>query len=196
MAIIATRLSISLHANRITVTAFTPLISRQHTYCSSSSPSSRTIAGSMTQLFSSAAAAPTTPTRYILSYDYIPDVLEKRGPYRDGHLNLAKSMVADGTCISGGPTLPPGESVPNGGECTHSLLRFSTACLIQFMNHVLTLSVGMPMKLYSYSHPKTRQKSSLREILMCRMELSRGIKFRSGVCYWEATNNYHRKYAI
>jgi len=70
----------------------------------------------MSHLFSSAAAASPAPTRYILLYDYIPDVVEKRGPFRDGHLGLAKSMVADGTCISGGPTLPPGEGVPNGGE--------------------------------------------------------------------------------
>ncbi|KAL7528652.1 hypothetical protein ACHAWF_002651, partial [Thalassiosira exigua] len=56
------------------------------------------------------------PTRYLLSYDYIPDVLEKRGPHREGHIGLAKEMIEDGTCVSGGPTLVPGEGVPNGGE--------------------------------------------------------------------------------
>ena len=96
----------------------------------------------MSQLSSSATAAspaPITSTRYILSYDYIPDVLEKRDPYREGHLGLAKSMVADGTCVSGGPTLPPGQSVPNGGEYLHSFL------LIVQLNpyHFLTLRVRL-----------------------------------------------------
>jgi hypothetical protein len=108
VAAIAARLSIVSPPARFVVTAFNPLV---HTNVRSMSPA---------PLFSSAAASPAppsaTPTRYMLSYDYAPDVLEKRGPYREGHLGLAKGMVADGTCISGGPTLPPGESVPNGGE--------------------------------------------------------------------------------
>lgn len=54
------------------------------------------------------------PIQYLLRYDYIPDVLEKRGPYREGHLGLAKKMVEEGTCISAGPTGEPGQD-PNGG---------------------------------------------------------------------------------
>jgi len=54
------------------------------------------------------------PTRYLLNYEYIPDVLEKRGPFREGHIGLAKDMIEKGKCVSGGPTLVPGESVPNG----------------------------------------------------------------------------------
>ncbi|KAL7460579.1 hypothetical protein ACHAXS_001024 [Conticribra weissflogii] len=54
------------------------------------------------------------PTRYLLSYEYIPDVLEKRVPYREGHLGLANDMIEKGTCISGGPMLSPGEGVPKG----------------------------------------------------------------------------------
>lgn len=42
-----------------------------------------------------------TSTRYLLHYDYVPDVLEKRPPYRDEHLRLAKEL-----CRSGGPTAP------------------------------------------------------------------------------------------
>ena len=53
-------------------------------------------------------------TQYLLRYDYIPDVLEKRGPYRDGHLNLAKQLIAEGKCLSGGPTGPEGMQVPKG----------------------------------------------------------------------------------
>lgn len=52
--------------------------------------------------------------QYLLRYDYIPDVLEKRGPYREGHLELAKQLIADGKCLSGGPTGMPGEEVPTG----------------------------------------------------------------------------------
>jgi len=43
------------------------------------------------------------PTLYVLRYDYVPDVLEKRGPYREGHLGLAKQMIQDGKCVVGGP---------------------------------------------------------------------------------------------
>lgn len=51
---------------------------------------------------------------YLLKYDYIPDVLEKRGPYRESHLGLAKDLIAQGKCLSGGPTGVPGEEVPTG----------------------------------------------------------------------------------
>jgi uncharacterized protein YciI len=53
-------------------------------------------------------------TQYLLRYSYIPDVLEKRGPYRDGHLGLAKKLIAEGKCLSGGPTGEPGMEVPTG----------------------------------------------------------------------------------
>ncbi|KAL3809479.1 hypothetical protein ACHAXA_007779 [Cyclostephanos tholiformis] len=64
----------------------------------------------------SSSSSPTPSTRYLLSYDYVPDVLERRGPYREGHLGLANMMIEGGTCVSGGPTLIPGEGVPKGGE--------------------------------------------------------------------------------
>ncbi|OEU20961.1 hypothetical protein FRACYDRAFT_164376, partial [Fragilariopsis cylindrus CCMP1102] len=51
---------------------------------------------------------------YLLRYDYIPDVLEKRDPYREGHLGLAKQFIADGTCLSGGPTGDVGMEIPSG----------------------------------------------------------------------------------
>jgi uncharacterized protein len=48
----------------------------------------------------STAAIPSEPAkRYVLRYNYVSDVLEKRGPYREEHLALAKR-----SCISGGPT--------------------------------------------------------------------------------------------
>lgn len=62
------------------------------------------------------SATPPPPTQYMLTYDYIPDVLEKRGPYREQHLQLAADMAAAGTCLAGGPfgPLQPGGSPPTG----------------------------------------------------------------------------------
>ena len=61
-------------------------------------------------------------TKYLLSYDYIPDVLEKRTPHREGHLSLAKDMIAAGTCLNGGPTGDVNMEVPTG-----ALFTFTTA---------------------------------------------------------------------
>jgi hypothetical protein len=101
-----TMLSVSRIINTTSILALTR---GSVAFTSFTSPS--THARSTTRLFS------TPPTRYLLSYEYIPDVLEKRGPYREGHLGLAKQMITEGSCVSGGPSLIPGESVPSGGEC-------------------------------------------------------------------------------
>lgn len=53
-------------------------------------------------------------TRFLLKYEYIPDVLEQRGPYREEHIALAKKFIAEGTCLSGGPTGNVGEEIPKG----------------------------------------------------------------------------------
>ncbi len=58
--------------------------------------------------------SPLSATQYLLKYEYIPDVLEKRGPYREGHLNLAKKLIAEDKCLSGGPTGEPSMEVPTG----------------------------------------------------------------------------------
>ncbi|GAX29325.1 hypothetical protein FisN_16Hh241 [Fistulifera solaris] len=39
----------------------------------------------------------------VLEYAYVPDVLEKRGPYRAEHLELAQSLIAQDRCLAGGP---------------------------------------------------------------------------------------------
>ncbi len=70
------------------------------------------LAASSRQAFSSTTAM--SATQYLLRYDYIPDVLEKRGPYREGHLNLAKQLIAEGKCLSGGPTGDVGMEIPKG----------------------------------------------------------------------------------
>eukprot|EP00586_Coscinodiscus_wailesii_P003761 CAMPEP_0172480490 /NCGR_PEP_ID=MMETSP1066-20121228/5655_1 /TAXON_ID=671091 /ORGANISM="Coscinodiscus wailesii, Strain CCMP2513" /LENGTH=127 /DNA_ID=CAMNT_0013241845 /DNA_START=98 /DNA_END=481 /DNA_ORIENTATION=+ len=47
--------------------------------------------------------------KYLLNYSYIPQVLEKRGPFREEHLALATELSR-----SGGPTGVVGEEVPTG----------------------------------------------------------------------------------
>lgn len=73
--------------------------------------SSRTLPSSVRTISSTSRLS---AINYLLKYDYIPDVLEKRGPYREGHLQLAKELIADSKCLSGGPTGVPGEEVPTG----------------------------------------------------------------------------------
>jgi uncharacterized protein YciI len=51
---------------------------------------------------------------YILRYDYVPDILDRRDPYRPGHLELAKRFIGQGKCLYGGPTSNPGMAVPSG----------------------------------------------------------------------------------
>jgi uncharacterized protein len=58
-------------------------------------------------LFSTSTPTPTptppTNVQYLLRYSYIPDVLEKRGPFREQHIQLAQQLIDNGTCLSGGP---------------------------------------------------------------------------------------------
>ncbi|GKY92522.1 hypothetical protein MPSEU_000222500 [Mayamaea pseudoterrestris] len=78
--------------------------------------------------FTSSSSA-LSAMQYLLRYSYVPDVLEKRGPFREAHLGLAKQLVEEGTCLSGGPTSEPGASVPKG-----ALFIFSTeAAAHQFL---------------------------------------------------------------
>lgn len=42
----------------------------------------------------------------VLEYEYAPRLLETREPFHEGHLFLAKEMIAQGTCIAGGPIAP------------------------------------------------------------------------------------------
>jgi uncharacterized protein YciI len=57
---------------------------------------------------------PLASTNYLLKYEYIPDVLEKRGPHREGHIGLAKKLIEENKCLSGGPTGEPNMEVPTG----------------------------------------------------------------------------------
>jgi hypothetical protein len=62
----------------------------------------------------SRSTQPLAATNYLLKYEYIPDVLEKRGPYREAHIGLAKKMIEENKCLSGGPTGEPNMEVPTG----------------------------------------------------------------------------------
>ena len=53
-------------------------------------------------------------TKFLLKYDYIPDVLEKRGPYREEHIALANKFIEEGSCLSGGPVGDVEMEVPKG----------------------------------------------------------------------------------
>lgn len=61
-----------------------------------------------------ASTSALSATQYLLSYQYIPDVLEKRGPYREEHLQLAQTLADEGKCLAGGPTGPLEMKVPTG----------------------------------------------------------------------------------
>jgi hypothetical protein len=44
-------------------------------------------------------AQPQGPKYHLLSYDYVADILEKRGPYREAHLAAAKQHLDAGVCV-------------------------------------------------------------------------------------------------
>ena len=82
-------------------------------FLASSGPASKTTTILARRGISSSTTS-LAATQYLLKYDYIPDVLEKRGPFREGHLNLAKKLIEEGKCNSGGPTGKPGMEIPTG----------------------------------------------------------------------------------
>jgi uncharacterized protein YciI len=51
------------------------------------------------------------PTHHILLYDYVDDIIERRGPYREGHLGLIQRWMDDGRVVMAGPLGDP----VNGG---------------------------------------------------------------------------------
>lgn len=53
-----------------------------------------------------APAAPPPPF-HALTYAYVPDILERRGPYRAAHIDAAKAAVAAGKMVIAGATGDP-----------------------------------------------------------------------------------------
>lgn len=55
-----------------------------------------------------AAASPGgVPGYKILQYQYVPEILDRRGPHREGHLSAAKQLVEQGKCVLGGAAGDP-----------------------------------------------------------------------------------------
>ena len=54
-----------------------------------------------------APAPPPPPTFTLLSYTYVPDILERRGPHRAAHIAAAKEAVAAGRMVLAGATGDP-----------------------------------------------------------------------------------------
>lgn len=51
----------------------------------------------------SSGAPPAPPSAWLLKYDYVEGILEKRGPYREEHLGLANELVKQGKMLCAGP---------------------------------------------------------------------------------------------
>eukprot|EP00882_Tetradesmus_deserticola_P010557 GHRQ01011152.1.p1 GENE.GHRQ01011152.1~~GHRQ01011152.1.p1 ORF type:complete len:140 (+),score=44.32 GHRQ01011152.1:116-535(+) len=57
----------------------------------------------------SAAGAAAGPKYFILNYTYVPDILEKRGPYREAHLAGANKQLKAGQLVMAGAAGDPVE---------------------------------------------------------------------------------------
>lgn len=44
---------------------------------------------------------------WVLLYDYVPDIIERRAPHRDAHLALAREAAARGELLLGGALAEP-----------------------------------------------------------------------------------------
>jgi uncharacterized protein YciI len=51
--------------------------------------------------------AATTDRRSILFYDYVPDIVDRRGPYREGHLSAIRTGKEEGRILMAGPLGDP-----------------------------------------------------------------------------------------
>mmetsp|Transcript_22347 Transcript_22347/g.26906 ORF Transcript_22347/g.26906 Transcript_22347/m.26906 type:complete len:137 (+) Transcript_22347:3-413(+) len=54
-----------------------------------------------------ASAAGDNKKHFMLTYTYVPDILEKRGPYRAEHLSLAQAQIDEGNMLMAGPLAEP-----------------------------------------------------------------------------------------
>lgn len=57
-------------------------------------------------------AAQAEPPHRLLVYEYVPDILDKRGPHREAHLAAAQKLAEAGKCLLGGAAgSPPSQGV-------------------------------------------------------------------------------------
>ena len=45
--------------------------------------------------------------RHVLFYEYVPDIVERRGPFREGHLSEIRTGLQDGRILMAGPLGDP-----------------------------------------------------------------------------------------
>ncbi|CAL8463514.1 g3048 [Coccomyxa elongata] len=57
-----------------------------------------------------ATQASAAPSFHVLQYKYVPDILEKRTPFREAHLSKAGEQAAQGRIILGGALAEPVDS--------------------------------------------------------------------------------------
>lgn len=50
---------------------------------------------------------PVLEKTFLLEYSYVPDILEKRTPYRPDHIKLAEALQKEGVIVAGGATGSP-----------------------------------------------------------------------------------------
>ena len=51
----------------------------------------------------SSTSPPAPPSAWILTYQYVEGILEKRAPYREAHLKLSNDLVKEGKMLCAGP---------------------------------------------------------------------------------------------
>lgn len=70
-----------------------------------------TISSIMLKSSSSSSSNTNNTGKYILEYEYVSDILEKRTPYRSEHLALAEDLQKKQLIIAAGPFNPPSGAV-------------------------------------------------------------------------------------
>ena len=60
------------------------------------------------------AAIPAATTKFLLSYDYVADILEKRAPHRPAHVERALAEVAAGRLEQAGAVGDADDDAPSG----------------------------------------------------------------------------------
>lgn len=58
-----------------------------------------------------------TGAYHVLFYDYVPDILERRGPHREGHLARLREWAASGRMVAAGALGDP----PHGAAIVFSV---------------------------------------------------------------------------
>lgn len=87
------------------------------------------------QMSTSPPAGP--PSAWLLTYKYVEGILDKRVPYREGHLGLANDLAAAGKMIAAGPLV----------DATGALFIFGTsqgqADAVQFVENDPYVKAGL-----------------------------------------------------